>query len=181
MWTSLLLLLTFDARAANLPRGLEGTWELTNVGGRDQAIEALVDDVSFWRRPAVRSRLKQVTAPCAEVQISREGDAIAIRCDDRPDVVDRPDGQPIAWTDAGGHTYDVAIEVRDDAVVQTFTTPDGARTNTYTFGGGSLRIDVEVTSPQLPRPLRYSELYRPPGKEVASGESVIAAEPERAP
>lgn len=147
---------------AGLPQGFGGAWQLADGAGREPAIDTLVQEMAFWKRPIARSRLFAVTAPCGELAFWSEGDQVGIRCDALPVTVDRPDSTAIRWLDAQGQVYDLSIEVRDDVVIQTFSAPEGGRrTNTYTVAQGSMQVEVVMTSPLLPRPLHYVDRYRP--------------------
>lgn len=128
---------------------------------RDEAIEALVQEMAWWKRGIARNRLRDVTRPCPTLAIDA-GDPLEITCGTRPPAVDSPDGQWTTYTDEAGNEYGLLIERRGDQLVQKFRSDDGVRTNVYTFqdDGQTLRIDSAVTSGQLPRALRFHQTFR---------------------
>lgn len=162
---------------------LRGTWTRSDVGGRQQAIDAVVADMPFWRRGAAKRRLRSATQPCSVLEISGDVRRVSVRCDQHPVVVDVTDGEPIAWTDTDGSEYQVSLEWRGDALVQTFTAEDGSRTHRYTASGDTLRLESELRSAQLPRAVAYVDLYRATERGPAEPSAMVRAaglRPDRA-
>lgn len=163
----ILILATLPAHAADLPSGIVGTWDSMS-GNRDAAIDALVQEMSMFVRPFARTRLNRATKPCEELSFWTVGERIATRCDDEPAIIDAPDGVPIDWTSNSGETYSVSLEVRGDALVQTFSSDAGRRTNLYRVSGGKLNLQVTVSSEKLPRDLSYTRTFRKVGPATSS-------------
>lgn len=142
---------------------LAGTYELAT--SRDQArekineeIDELVEDVSFIKRSFARSRLRDKTEPCAEIEIDFPDDDVSVQCGDDPAAVSPPDDQPTDYTADDGETYRLRQNVSGRTLTQRFTSDEGTRTNRLRFSEGKDAIDMKVTveSDQLPRPLEYS-------------------------
>lgn len=55
-----------------------------------------------------------------------------------------------------------SVKLQGNRLEQHFKAKDGDRTNTYTLGddGASPRLDVIITSSQLPKPVEYVLNYR---------------------
>jgi hypothetical protein len=121
------------------------------------AIDAAVAKMNFITRPVARSRLKKTNAPHRRVTIATGDQEIAVAFDANAPVRVPADGRTAKWTRDDGEVFDVSAQWAGDRLVQTFKAEDGQRTNTFVLGpdGRALRVQVEVTSPQLPAPVRY--------------------------
>jgi hypothetical protein len=72
------------------------------------------------------------------------------------------DGRPIKWTREDGEVFDVSAGIEGGGLVQTYQAEDGKRVNAFQVDpDGRLHLKVEVSSPQLPQPLRYELVYQP--------------------
>jgi hypothetical protein len=71
-------------------------------------------------------------------------------------------GTAVKWTREDGETFEVAGTWQDARVTQEFVAADGQRSNVFRLSpdGNELRLDVELTSEQLPAPVRYTLAYR---------------------
>ena len=122
------------------------------------AIEAAVAKMNFVTRPIARGRLKKANLPHRRVEIARTEQEITVTFDSYTPVRMPADGRTAKWTRDDGETFEVSARWNGDSLVQTFKGEDGQRTNTFGLGpdGGGLTVQVEVTSPRLPAPVRYS-------------------------
>jgi hypothetical protein len=121
------------------------------------AIDMAIARMNFITRPVARSRLKKTNAPHRRVTIETGAQEIAIAFDSNSPVRMPADGRTAKWTREDGEVFDVSAQWAGDKLVQTFKAEDGQRTNTFVLGpdGRVLSVQVEVTSPQLPAPVRY--------------------------
>ena len=143
------------AENANLP-GVY-TNDRQTGDGIAAAIDAAVAKMNFITRPVARSRLKKTNAPHRRVAIETGVQEITVAFDANAPVRMPADGRTAKWTRADGEVFDVSAQWAGDRLVQTFKAEDGQRTNTFVLGpdGRALSVQVEVTSPQLPAPVRY--------------------------
>jgi hypothetical protein len=75
-------------------------------------------------------------------------------------------GSAVKWTNEDGEQFDVFARVEDARLVQTFKAEDGQRMNAFsTDDGQRLTLEVQVTSPRLPKPLTYTVRYRRAGEK----------------
>ena len=168
-WLMLLVLFVPFARYAHgqvVPEPFEGTWQsrhhLTAIQqGIDEAIQEVVSEMAFYLRPFARSQLREVTAPCGQVEITQDRGRLEIRCNDETPAVSVPDGRIVPYTNQSGDTFQLSQEVRGDRIVQIWRDRAGHRRNTYTLedDGEVLRIDVRVVSDRLPRPVEFSHTF----------------------
>lgn len=143
---------------------LNGTYVYVPEQSADIAatIEALVDKMNFIKRPFARNRLSKTNTAYQRIRITQPSAALEITFDDRKPIHLPANGTPIQWTREDGDRFEVAVERRDSNLVQTYRAADGTRVNTFRWDedGKTLHLDVEVTSSQLPQPLKYSLVYR---------------------
>jgi hypothetical protein len=125
--------------------------------GIARAIDAAIDRMNFITRPVARSRLRKTNAPHRRVTIATSEQEITVAFDSNQPVRMPADGRTAKWTREDGEVFDVSAQWSGDKLVQTFEAEDGQRTNTFVLGpdGRALSVQVEVTSPQLPAPVRY--------------------------
>lgn len=127
----------------------------------ETAIDAVVAKMNFIKRPIARSRLKKTNPLSQRIAIARTTSHIEIAFDDHVRVQMPVSGAPAKWKRDDGELLDVSAVWESGALVQTFKAEDGQRINTYRLKAErDLTLDVEVTSDQLPSPLRYRLLYR---------------------
>lgn len=131
------------------------------------AIESAVSRMSFLTRPIGRRRLRATNQPPAEVQLAFPVDSVVIRYAGQPDVRAGRFGAAFPWRNAAGEEVTLRVTVTSTpdggvSVVQVFEAEDGQRENHWRLDADSdlLRLDVLVTSPRLPEPLRYRQVFR---------------------
>jgi hypothetical protein len=163
MCAALLILgLSTAARAADLSWVGIFVIDEQHDAGVQKAIEAAVADMNFITRPVARSRLKKTNSLAQRISITRQAETITVRFDERKPAVMPTDGSVIKWTSEDGEQYDVFARAEDARLVQTFKAEDGQRVNSFSTeeDGQRLTLEVQVTSPRLPKPLTYSVRYK---------------------
>jgi hypothetical protein len=155
-------------------RSLQGTYvnESQSNVPIDAAIQASVAKLNFLIRPIARSRLKKSNSPHRRVEITQTEDEIVVTSDSEPPVRMPADGKTAKWTRNDGEVVEVAASWTGDQLVQTFKAADGQRVNTFSITPDrtQLTLQVEVTSPRLPTPVRYVLTFaaRPAGSAIPS-------------
>lgn len=155
-------MVAYSATAADLP-ALSGTYDYVpeQSGDVSQAIDAAVAKMNFIKRPIARNRLAKTNVPYQRIRIQVDAAAAEITYDDRKPIRMPIGGQPIKWTRDDGEVFDVSARVQGSDLVQTYQAEDGMRVNTFRMdANGSLHLAVEVTSPQLPQPMKYELVYQ---------------------
>jgi hypothetical protein len=143
--------------------GLVGHWLLDPVKSDDidKAITATVDKVNFVIRGFASGRLKNTNPAYKSITIAKQGANTSILIDERKPFVAPSNGSKIAWKREDGAEYDVTLTwTSDNRLEQSFSSKEGSRTNVYTAEGGSMSLDVKVTSDKLPVPLTYKLAYK---------------------
>ena len=129
--------------------------------GVQQAIEAAIADMNFITRPVARSRLKKTNTLAHRITITRQAETITVRFDERKPAEMPADGRVVKWTGEDGEQFDVFARADDARLVQTFKAEDGQRVNSFTPEDAQrLTLEVQVTSPRLPKPLTYTVRYK---------------------
>ena len=152
------------ARAQN--DGLRGTFVLNRPASDDvhRAIETTVGRMNFIARPIARSRLRKTNPVHDRVVIAWTPAQVSVTTGEAAPVTSAP-GVTGRWRRGDGETFGLTQRWDGPRLVQTFRADDGARTNTYTLSpdGRTLSLDVQITSPRLPRPLAYRLVYERQG------------------
>lgn len=144
--------------------GLPGTYTYVPDQSADvpQAIDTAIERMNFIKRPIARGRLSRTNIPYKRVHIEITASEAVIRYDDQAPVRMPINGQSIKWKRADGEVFDVSATLEGAKLHQTYKAEDGMRVNSFSRdAAGSLRMQVEVSSPQLPQPLKYELVYRP--------------------
>jgi len=129
--------------------------------GIQKAIEAATADMNFITRPIARSRLKKTNTLAHRIAITRQAETITVRFDERKPAEMPADGRVVKWTGEDGEQFDVFARTDDGRLVQTFKAEDGQRVNAFTAEDAQrLTLEVQVTSPRLPKPLTYAVRYK---------------------
>ncbi len=130
--------------------------------GVEEAIEKVVQEMLFIKRPIARGRLKERNKVATSWTFNTAGGTIKANAEG-----------VMAWSSpASGAPADVKTSTGDDAkltqkivgnkLTQVFTTKEGKREAVFTLGadGETLTMDVVLVSEQLPIPLKYSLTYK---------------------
>lgn len=152
---------------------LTGRFTLTGSKERseaqiNEAISRAVADMSFLTRGIAADRLREKNPVRESVQTEVSGDRIAITYGDA-----RYESRSGHWETvvATGEEVELLQTASGDSIYQTFRAEDGEKTTVYRFSpDGRLTLDITLTSPRLPEPLRYSLRY-----ERADGQQPVAS------
>lgn len=127
----------------------------------EQAIERAVAKMNFVTRPIARGRLKKTNPAYRVIRIEQQPAQITFQFDDRKPLQLPADGRAIKWTREDGEVLDVSANVQGSVITQTFQAKDGQRTNRFVLNpdGASMTLEVTVSSPRLPEPVKYSVNY----------------------
>lgn len=130
------------------------------------AIERAVREMNLLTRSIGRRRLQGTNQPPASVRFALAADSVFILFAGQPEVRARRNGTPRPWRNAAGEEFTLRVTVVNDpdggvTVRQSFDAEDGRRENTWRLdpSGAVLRLDVTVSSPRLPQPLRYRQVF----------------------
>jgi len=160
----LLLLLAIVPAAEAQSAAFEGSFSLVPARSDDinRAIGRAVAGLNFAFRPIARSRLRRANTPYAAVMIERRGTDVAIGLDAGDAIVTPASGAPVRWRRPDGEVLQVSTAWEGGRLRQSFVAEDGRRDNLYSVSedGRLLTMDVTVSSPRLPEPLRYRLVYR---------------------
>jgi len=128
----------------------------------DQAIDAAVAKMNFIKRPIARGRLARTNPLYGRIEISQDAAEIRVRFDDGNPVVMPLDGASTQWTRGDGEVFDVSANLQESQLIQTFKAGDGQRVNHFSLepDGSTLTLQVTLSSPQLPEPVKYTLTYR---------------------
>jgi hypothetical protein len=137
---------------------LSGTWTTTKADDVAAAINAVVADMNFIKRPIARSRLTKLNPVYKKVLIAIGDKGVFIKFDERDSIPMPAGGRPGPWTREDGDKFMVAAQVSKDQLIQTFKNYEGERTNVFTLSpdGKTLVMSATIKSPQLSKPLTYS-------------------------
>jgi len=124
------------------------------------AVASAVAEMNFIIRPIARRRLEQTNRPAQKVRISLSASIHEIQFDARSPIRTPADGRAIPWTREDGERFMVRTTMGASDLVQRFEAADGVKTIRYALTRDHLRLQVTAESPKLPRPLRYTLLYR---------------------
>ena len=126
------------------------------------AIEQAVAKMNFITRPIARGRLTRTNEPYRSLSIQQSAGQVTIVRDAMAPIVAPADGNPIKWTREDGEVLDLTTRWVDETLEQTFIAEDGQRKNVFALSpdGGTLEMQVTVTSPRLAAPLTYTLRYR---------------------
>jgi hypothetical protein len=137
---------------------LSGTWTTTKADDVAAAIESVVADMNFIKRPIARKKLTRLNPVYRKVLIAIGEKGVFIKFDERDSIPMPAGGKPGPWTREDGDKFLVAAQVTKDQLIQTFKNDEGERTNLFQLSpdGKTLVMSATIKSPQLSKPLTYS-------------------------
>lgn len=144
--------------------GLSGTYKSVSDRSNDiaQAIDKAVERMNFIKRPIARGRLARTNFAYKEIRIELGATEAEITYDTQAPIRMPLSGEAIKWKRADGEVFDVSAKLEGGTLKQTYQAEDGMRVNSFTKdANGTLLLNVEVSSPQLPQPVKYTLEYRP--------------------
>lgn len=117
--------------------------------------------MSFFLRPIARSRLRKTNPGFEKISLVFEGDQARVSAGPGAPVVLPMSGAPIRWKREDGEVFTVRGKLQNGTYTEMFEAPDGTRTNAFSLDSEDrLVLNVTVTSPRLPGPLRYKLVYQ---------------------
>lgn len=159
---ALILALAGTAFSAGLP-DLEGKWVRVaeRSGDIPKAIEACIAPLNFAVRPIARSRLTKTNKVPLRLEIRSAGTSLGVVYTPGKEWASPADGRALAVTGDEGKAK-LSTRMVGNTLVQHFEGEDGAKTNRFTVSpdGKELTMDTRATSPRLPDPLLYRNVYR---------------------
>jgi hypothetical protein len=150
--------------AAQTPN-LQGTYSLDpstspNVA---QAIQNVTSQMGFFKQGIAQKRLTATNVPAQTLVITQTVNDITIQADGGQAIKTPLNGTPVTVTREDGSQVQAASVWQGSMLQRSFTAQDGVRTNSYRLSGNTLTESVQVTSPELPRPLTYQLIYHKAG------------------
>ncbi|CAN5704175.1 hypothetical protein BH23GEM5_BH23GEM5_19210 [soil metagenome] len=148
-----------SAQAPNLA----GSWVRHAEGSDD--INAKINEatarMNFALRGIGRSRLRKTNTPYQRLAIAYNAQQVTITTDGRSAIQTPANGTPIRWKREDGEMLNVSTDWKNTVLEQTFAAEDGKRVNRYTLSGDGrmMTLEVTITSPRLPQPLVYRQMY----------------------
>jgi hypothetical protein len=159
----LLLSLTSVSSKSQTPC-LQGTYTLDAAASDDvdKAIEGAIKGINIFIKSTARSRLRKTNVLYKQIAISYTEAEVSIATDQRPPLRTPANGTPVDWTREDGEKLKVSTVWESGKLKRTFKAEEGQRINTYSISvdGKTLTMQVNVTSPRLPRPLTYKLIYQ---------------------
>jgi hypothetical protein len=146
------------------PSGLSGKYKYApeQSANISQAIEQAIEKMNFIKRPIARGRLSRTNFPYQQIRIEIGASEAEVTYDTQAPIRMPLGGEAIKWKRADGEMFDVSAKLDGGRLVQTYKATDGMRVNSFSKdASGSLHLEVEVSSPQLPQPVKYKLVYRP--------------------
>jgi hypothetical protein len=154
-----------QAEATSPLEGLEGHYRFSGgereIQARDQAIDDIVDGMSWLVRGTARSRLKKLNTIPRTITLDVHGDALTMTLPDA--VYEAPlDGSPVRVKGPSGDPVELRHAViGKDRLRQSFSDDDGIRVNFCDRRGDDhIRIVVVMRSDKLPKDLTYELTFR---------------------
>ncbi len=126
------------------------------------AIEAATKELNLVKRPIAQALLKRGHQAFPTIEISRQGLQAVVKLGNETFRAGL-DGKPFADKSPDGQDITIIHMMFKGKFVQHFKGEKGMRANTFSLdsdGGGSLTLSVNVTSPQLPKPVKYTLHYK---------------------
>ena len=143
---------------------VQGKYKYAGPKSEKEVIKKQVDDI-VWKadesiRMMAQESLNKRTHIPEWVDIKQSGSKVTIHAEGRKVEVHTVD-KATDGMDPDGNPSQLQLKKDGNVLTQTITTADGARINKFTpQADGSLKLDVEIQSPRLPTPIKYSLTYK---------------------
>lgn len=147
------------------PHPSNGTWKIATPPDQlrsslDKAVDDVAQEFNFVIREIARYKLQGATKVCKSYFIEVKGEAVSFACDsDKPQLVPASGG-PLHTKNDDGEPITGTAKITDSGVVVAWKGEAGTRVNTFTTTGSGLRLSVQVTSDQMPKPLTWNVDYK---------------------
>lgn len=148
------------------PDAVHGVFVVTTPD--DSGIKAAIDDavakMNFLFRSIARGRLLDTNPRYQRIEIGAAGSQVSVQFDRRKPILMPTGGSAVKWTREDGEVFDVSARMQAGLLTQTFSSDEGQRVNEFRLHpDGTLSLDVSVTSPRLPQPVRYTLQFQRAG------------------
>lgn len=145
----------------------EGSYAIVNAteaqAAVEAAIEALVSEMNFIKRPFARSKLRKTNALLTSIRMQFSADQVTYTYNAGHAIRTTLNGPAVRWkSPADDEHYQVTTTLKGQRFTQTFRGSDGTKQEIFDLSadGRTIAYQVVVTSPQLPRPLRYGYSFK---------------------
>jgi hypothetical protein len=152
-----------DEPAASPASRLEGTYAPLNAkaaqSGIEAAVESVVQEMNFIKRPFARSKLLDTNALLSSVRFQFQGDQLTYTYNGGHVIRLVVNGPAIRWkSPADGEFYETKGTLSGRRFTLSFKGEDGSKQEVFELGtdGVTLVYQAVVTSPQLPKTLRFT-------------------------
>ncbi|MBA2662846.1 MAG: hypothetical protein H0U74_11155 [Bradymonadaceae bacterium] len=124
----------------------------------EQAIVAATASASIFVRPTARSKLRDLTRPCASFTFGFDAHNSTIQCEQRPANTAPLDGRAVQRLGSGGELHDLSQAIERRRITQTMRSKNGMRRDVYELDapGTTMRVHTTITSKWLDDPVRYT-------------------------
>jgi len=159
----LAVLIVFGSPAFAQDTAPQGTFVVTTPDdtGINTAIDNAVAKMNFLFRAVARGRLHDTNPRYQRLEIHVTDAQVSVQFDRRTPILMPATGAPVKWKREDGEVFDVSAQVGAGALTQTFKSEEGQRVNEFRLhSDGTLSLDVTVTSPKLPAPVKYTLQFR---------------------
>lgn len=128
----------------------------------EDACEVAIADSNFIVRAVARRRLKPQVAPWDTLTFRWAGTDLEFGVNGRPGVGTHLNGDAISTTSPTGDPMKMRQWFEGKKLVQVFELEVGTRRNEVTLGpdGNQLKMKVQISSSQLPKPVIYELTYK---------------------
>jgi hypothetical protein len=145
-------------------RDLAGRYDLDAKQSDDiqAAIDAGTADMNFAIRPIARNRTARINPQYEHIAVTHDAKGVTVVFDEEAPVQVSFDGRPSMWTREDGAQWAVTVELNPSRLTMLMTADKGERINTFELSpdGQTMALHVELSSPRLPAPIRYTLVYR---------------------
>ncbi len=130
--------------------------------GVDDAIEVAVEAIAAGVQDLARKRLGPPNSVPEQIRIDLNDGYTTIALDDRSVRAETNSSKPTTWTNPTGMRVRVWHKLANDHLVEKMVGIGGSRKNVYRLNsdGSRLHVDVTMSSPMLPRSIKYRLTYR---------------------
>ncbi|MBC7795059.1 MAG: hypothetical protein H7Z43_15240 [Clostridia bacterium] len=155
-----------EAAPAPAAASIEGKYRFVGGAGEqkavEDAIEKVVQEMLFIKRPIARGRLKDRNKIATSWVFTIAGGQIKAVAESIMTWASPEDGSSADVKTSTGDDAKLTQKITGDKLVQVFTTKEGKREDIFTLqaDGVTLKLEVILTSTQLPMPLKYSLTYK---------------------
>lgn len=155
-------ILSSTSGSASPVQGVVSGIYVLDEGRSDNAfkvIDSATANISDDKRPRARMRLRKSIA-VNRIRISTAGGRVGIAYDAKTPIVVWIGEEPIKWKLIEELVFDVSVKSDGETIALTFHGEDSERISEYHSDGQDLVENTIITSPLLPRPIAYNQVYK---------------------